>query len=209
MALVSVGLPLLHGGRCNVADLSPKQLRILKVLRSVNVRDESESGWPSCLDTLWQRISAYTRLDRVRGWKVGISAYPERRAGEHDLADAGYDEMVLIYKTRSIENARLVEDLDHGGLLWVSRQRTPWRWWPAGGSRCALCLPPSPALNSTPVSRYSLVVRVRGGRGCDSPCVALPNPALHLPRPSVRFRVAHLFVVQAVAPRHQRLPSCA
>lgn len=74
-----------------------------------NVRYQIESGWPSQLDTFRHRISAYTRADRVRGWKVGISAHPERRAGQHDRSGSGYDEMVVIYMTRSIENARLVE----------------------------------------------------------------------------------------------------
>jgi hypothetical protein len=74
-----------------------------------NVRFEIESGWPSGLDTFQRRISAYTRSDRVRGWKVGISAYPRIRAGQHDRSGTGYDEMVVIYMTRSIKNARHVE----------------------------------------------------------------------------------------------------
>jgi hypothetical protein len=74
-----------------------------------NVRFQIESGWPSSLDTFLRRISAYTRSDRVRRWKIGISAYPKRRAGQHNRSDIRYDEMVVIYMTRSIKNARLVE----------------------------------------------------------------------------------------------------
>lgn len=74
-----------------------------------NVRYETESGWPSRLDSLLKRIGAYTREDRVSQWKVGISAYPERRAEQHDRSGVGYDEMVVIYVTRSIANARVVE----------------------------------------------------------------------------------------------------
>ncbi len=73
-----------------------------------NVRYQTESGWPS-RDTLRKRISAYTREDRVSRWKVGISAYPERRAQQHDRSGAFYDEMVVIYVTRSIDHARKVE----------------------------------------------------------------------------------------------------
>ncbi len=74
-----------------------------------NLRYEIVRGWPSRLDTFLRRISAYTRSDRVRRWKVGISAYPEKRAGQHVRSGARYDEMVVIYMTRSIENARRVE----------------------------------------------------------------------------------------------------
>ncbi len=74
-----------------------------------NVRYEIESGWPSGLDTFLRRIRAYTRSDRVSGWKVGISAYPERRAGEHARSGTGYDEMVVFYMTGSVEDARRVE----------------------------------------------------------------------------------------------------
>jgi hypothetical protein len=73
------------------------------------VRYKLESGRPSCLPSFLQRVSAYVRSGRVRGWKVGISAYPERRFKQHAEAGRGYDEMVVIYRTRSIKNARYIE----------------------------------------------------------------------------------------------------
>lgn len=74
-----------------------------------NVRYLLESGWPSQLETLAHRISAIARSDRVRRWKVGLSADPERRAVQYDHARSRYGEMVVIYRTTAIENARTVE----------------------------------------------------------------------------------------------------
>jgi len=76
----------------------------------LDVRYETDSGWPSALENLWRRVSAYTRGDRIIGWKVGLTNNPERRAYSYDRdTDYYYDEMVAIYETSSIKNARDLE----------------------------------------------------------------------------------------------------
>jgi len=73
------------------------------------VRWQTRGGWPSQLG-LYSTISAYTRSDRVSTFKIGITGNPDNRAAAYD-----YDEMVVLYETRSERHARdleaiLVED---------------------------------------------------------------------------------------------------
>lgn len=72
---------------------------------NLTVRDEAETGWPSSLDTLGQRVGAYVRSDRVRSWRVGVTSDPNRRAAQLNSDGSDYDDMVAIYRTHSIEHA--------------------------------------------------------------------------------------------------------
>src|SRR5258708_39832799 len=60
-------------------------------------------------------LSAYTRMDRVKGFKIGISNDPVRRFRE-GYSDY-YDKMVVLYESKSIDSvSRLEKDLiDHNG----------------------------------------------------------------------------------------------
>jgi hypothetical protein len=54
-------------------------------------------------------ISAYTRRDRVRGFKIGITGNPDRRFGE-EYARA-YHKMAVVYCSKSIANVSELECL--------------------------------------------------------------------------------------------------
>lgn len=73
----------------------------------MNIRYELETGWPSQTN-LHRRVSAFTRSDRARGFKIGITNNPEVRSQQQDYRSA-YDEMVVIYKTNSIKFVRNLE----------------------------------------------------------------------------------------------------
>lgn len=49
--------------------------------------------------SLRRRVSAYTRQDRVRAFKIGITTNPERRFRESYAGQ--YDEMIVVYQTSS------------------------------------------------------------------------------------------------------------
>ncbi len=69
---------------------------------------DTTTGTPSqVLSTLLQRISAYTRHDRTRQFKIGITNHPERRYSQA-YADK-YDEMIVIYETSSISHVSTLE----------------------------------------------------------------------------------------------------
>jgi hypothetical protein len=90
----------------------------------MNIRDEAETGWPS-RGNLVQRVAAYTRNGRVQQygpidqviaavrrrdlyrWRIGITNAPDARAAKYG---SRYDEMILIYRTTSIQNVRQWED---------------------------------------------------------------------------------------------------
>jgi exopolysaccharide biosynthesis predicted pyruvyltransferase EpsI len=52
-------------------------------------------------------ISAYTRVDRVKGFKIGITNNPERRFRD-EYAHA-YHKMAVVYQSSSISNVSLLE----------------------------------------------------------------------------------------------------
>ena len=71
----------------------------------MDVRFDIETGWPSQVN-LHGRVSALTRIDRVSGFKIGITSNPDVRASQYgDL----YDEMVVLYESSSEDNVREME----------------------------------------------------------------------------------------------------
>jgi hypothetical protein len=67
------------------------------------------TGWPVEIVTdVLRSISAYTRRDRVRGFKIGITNNPERRFRE--AYARAYHKMAVVYRSDSIDN---VADLEH------------------------------------------------------------------------------------------------
>ncbi len=74
----------------------------------MKIRYETKTGWPSNL-TLCQRVAAYGRIDRVLGFKVGISSQPSKRAALYRYKDPHYKEMVVIYSTTSEATVRRAE----------------------------------------------------------------------------------------------------
>lgn len=59
------------------------------------------TGRPSeVLATLLRKLSAYTRRDRVRRFKIGITNDPHRRLSQAYSAE--FDEMIVLYQTSSI-----------------------------------------------------------------------------------------------------------
>ena len=71
----------------------------------MDVRMRCKTGWPSNTK-LRSSVSAYTRLDRCDGYKIGITSDPRRRASQYPY---GYDEMVVLYETLSIKHVRDTE----------------------------------------------------------------------------------------------------
>lgn len=68
------------------------------------VRNYTKTGWPTKLK--WPRkISALTSSKRIFRFKIGVTASPETRVAGH----GGYDEMVIVYSSRSRKNALTVE----------------------------------------------------------------------------------------------------
>lgn len=53
-----------------------------------------------------RRVSAYTRRNVVRAFKIGITNNPEARFSKHSRT---YDEMIVLYKSRSLESVSEVE----------------------------------------------------------------------------------------------------
>ncbi|HEU4880970.1 MAG TPA: hypothetical protein VFT45_01960 [Longimicrobium sp.] len=73
-----------------------------------------ETGRPDDVaSSLRRRVSALTRRDRVRAFKIGITAAPERRFCESYAQS--YDQMVVLYRTQSYASiCRIEQDLiDH------------------------------------------------------------------------------------------------
>ena len=76
------------------------------------------TGWPSeVVSDVLRSISAYTRRDRVRGFKIGITSDPERRFQE-EYAHA-YRNMAVVYQSSSVANVADMERLliDHNWEL--------------------------------------------------------------------------------------------
>jgi protein involved in ribonucleotide reduction len=69
-----------------------------------------QTGRPSeIVSNVLRSISAYTRVDRVSYFKIGITCNPENRFRQ---AYAGtYDKMLVIYQSSSVKNVRNLEYL--------------------------------------------------------------------------------------------------
>jgi hypothetical protein len=66
------------------------------------------TGRPSKVaTTLRRRLSAYTRKDLVRGFKIGITNDPHARFSNGYARD--YDEMIVLYKSSSLDSVSQVE----------------------------------------------------------------------------------------------------
>jgi hypothetical protein len=76
------------------------------------------TGWPKdVVSTVLRKISAHTRANKVRYFKIGITVDPERRFNEEHKYN--YDEMHVIYRTDSYDNVCLLERelIDHNSEL--------------------------------------------------------------------------------------------
>jgi hypothetical protein len=66
------------------------------------------TGRPSeVASTLRRRVSAYTREQLVRGFKIGITNNPYQRFSNGYARD--YDEMIVLYKSSSLDSVSQVE----------------------------------------------------------------------------------------------------
>lgn len=80
------------------------------------------TGRPAAVaTTLRRRLSAYTRRDLVRGFKIGITNDPRGRFSNGYARD--YDEMIVLYKSSSLDSVSKVEcDLiDHNKEITKNR----------------------------------------------------------------------------------------
>ena len=65
------------------------------------------TGRPSIVaSTMRRRVSAYTREDVVRSFKIGITNNPRARWSKYL---ANYDEMIVLYQSSSLESVSEVE----------------------------------------------------------------------------------------------------
>jgi hypothetical protein len=72
------------------------------------IRFDLTTGRPSAVAaTLRRRLSAYTRKDVVRGFKIGITNNPESRFSNGYARD--YDEMIVLYQSSSLDFVSQVE----------------------------------------------------------------------------------------------------
>ena len=60
------------------------------------------------LSNVLRSISAYTRIDRTRSFKIGITNDPERRFQEEYAPY--YDRMFVLYRSDSIDNVSILEE---------------------------------------------------------------------------------------------------
>ena len=80
------------------------------------------TGRPSMVaGTLRRRVSAYTRKELVRRFKIGITNNPRVRFSNKDYS--GYDEMIVLYRSSSLASVSEVEcDLiDHNQKITKNR----------------------------------------------------------------------------------------
>ncbi len=72
------------------------------------VHFDFETGRPSTVaSSLRRRVSAYTRQDVVRGFKIGITNNPRVRFSKREYS--GYDEMIVLYRSSSLDSVSQVE----------------------------------------------------------------------------------------------------
>jgi hypothetical protein len=79
------------------------------------------TGKPSMVaSTLRRRVSAYTRENLGRGFKIGITNDPNARASKYGAA---YHEMIVLYKSDSIDSVSEVERdlIDHNEEITKNR----------------------------------------------------------------------------------------
>ncbi|HZM11625.1 MAG TPA: GIY-YIG nuclease family protein [Candidatus Limnocylindrales bacterium] len=79
------------------------------------------TGRPSLVaSTLRRRVSAYTRKDLVRGFKIGITNNPPARFSN---GYSDYDEMIVLYKSSSLDSVSEVERdlIDHNQEITKNR----------------------------------------------------------------------------------------
>jgi hypothetical protein len=66
------------------------------------------TGWPDeVVSNVLRSISAYTRRDRVRGFKIGITNNPKRRFKQ--AYARAYHKMIVIYRSKSLNNVSELE----------------------------------------------------------------------------------------------------
>jgi hypothetical protein len=72
------------------------------------VFDYSITGRPhEVASPVIRKISAYTRSNKVRYFKIGITNHPRRRFNEE--YKKSYDEMIVLYKSKSIASVSQLE----------------------------------------------------------------------------------------------------
>lgn len=79
------------------------------------------TGKPSVVaSTMRRRVSAYTRKDLVRGFTIGITNDPAARFSRYSR---DYDEMIVLYKSSSLESVSEVERdlIDHNKEITKNR----------------------------------------------------------------------------------------
>jgi hypothetical protein len=70
--------------------------------------NEQVTGRPGVVaPSLRRRVSAYTRHDRARAFKIGITNHPERRFRQSYAGT--YDDMIVIYQSSSRQFIREME----------------------------------------------------------------------------------------------------
>jgi hypothetical protein len=70
--------------------------------------DDIVTGRPSeVFAALVRKLSAYTRRDRTRRFKIGITNNPHSTFSGRYASN--YDEMIVLYKTRSIDSVSRLE----------------------------------------------------------------------------------------------------
>lgn len=67
--------------------------------------DQGQDG----LVQLRNRVSQLVRFDRVKCFKIGITGDPNSRAGWYEADGEAYDEMVVVFQTRSASTVRSLE----------------------------------------------------------------------------------------------------
>ena len=73
-----------------------------------NMHFDVTTGRPSeVASTLRRRVSAYTRKELVQGFKIGITNNPRGRFSNGYARD--YDEMVVLYRSSSLDSVSQVE----------------------------------------------------------------------------------------------------
>ena len=86
------------------------------------VHFDLSTGRPSAVaTTLRRRVSAYTRKDVVRGFKIGITNDPRTRFSNGYSAD--YDETIVLYRSTSLNSVSQVERalIDHNQEITKNR----------------------------------------------------------------------------------------
>ena len=79
----------------------------MTVLNTDATHFDSMTGRPSMVaSTMRRRVSAYTREDLVRGFKIGITNNPNSRWSKYRT---NFDEMIVLYQSSSLESVSEVE----------------------------------------------------------------------------------------------------